>query len=42
MSKEILRVLPDGGTDYDGEEDDDIEYREWQEEWRFEMSTLNY
>lgn len=42
MGKEILRRLPDGETDYDGEEQDDIEYQEWQEDWRFEMSTLNY
>lgn len=42
MGKEILRKLPDGDTDFDGEEADDTEYQEWLDDWRFEISTLNY
>lgn len=42
MGREILRQLPDGEIDYDGEEQNDIEYQDWLEDWRFEMSTYNY
>lgn len=42
MGKEILRRLPDGDLDYDGEDTEDIEYDEMIEEWRFEMSTYNF
>lgn len=42
MAKEILRRLPDGDVDYDGEEVDDSEYNEMIEEWRFEIQTHYY
>ena len=41
MSKDIMRPLPDGDTDYDGEEAEDSEYQEWLDDWRFEMNTYN-
>ncbi|WP_298546761.1 hypothetical protein [uncultured Parabacteroides sp.] len=42
MGKEILIQLPDGHTDYDGDEDENDEYLEMVDDWRFEMSTYNY
>lgn len=42
MVKEIIRRLPDGETDYDGEETEDPSFDEMLEEWRFEMNTYNY
>lgn len=40
--KEITRQLSDGYIDYDGDEENNEEYQEMLEEWRFEMSTHNY
>lgn len=42
MVKEIIRTLPDGELDFDGEETEDPEYQEMLEDWRFEISTYNY
>lgn len=42
MSKDITRILPDGDTDFDGEEVDDTEYQEWLDDWRYECNTYNY
>ena len=41
MSKEIIIHLPDD-DDYDGDENEDLEYQEMIDDWRFEMSTYNY
>lgn len=42
MKKEILRRLPDGDYDYDGDEMENCEYSEMLDDWRFEMDTYNY
>ena len=42
MGKEIIRKLPDGDCDIDGEEDDDTSYQEMMEQWRFEQSTYDF
>lgn len=39
--KEIIRHLPDGDIDYDGEEEEDESYNEMLEDWRQELSTYN-
>ena len=42
MGKDILRILPNGDLDYDGEEDNDESFNEMLEDWRFEINTFNY
>lgn len=40
--KDIMRPLPDGDFDFDGEETENPEFEEIMEEWIWEMSTYNY
>lgn len=42
MVKEIIRALPDGDFDFDGEEIEDPEFEEMMEEWWFELNTYNF
>ena len=42
MGKEIIRQLPDGECDYDGDEEDGSEYQEMMDAWGFELSTYDY
>lgn len=42
MVKEIIRPLPDGDFDFDGEETEDPEFEEMMEEWWFELNTYNF
>lgn len=42
MGKEIIRQLPDGDCDHDGEEEDDTEHQEMMDNWRFELGTYDY
>lgn len=40
--KDIYITDPEGDIDYDGSEDENLEYQEMIDDWRFELSTYNY
>lgn len=42
MGKEIIRQSPDGDYEYDGDEENDTEYQEMMDNWRFELSTYDF